>query len=111
MKDIKNKIELIIEKSTGKQACKNCLSYNDGTCTFGCVNERNGYAYNFSNKKITTPEYSCGNFSAVYSLNEDTLDALRDLLADIERVNEGAKNLDLLLSGKMTEADFVEIMK
>lgn len=111
MNDIKNKIELIIEKSTGKNVCKNCKSFNEGTCTFGCVNERNSYGYNLGSRKITTPEYSCGNFAPTYSLNENTLDTLRDLLADIERVNEGKKNLELMLSGKITEEDFVEIMK
>lgn len=111
MKDIKNKIELIIEKSSGKEACKNCKCYQDGTCTFGCVNERNGYRYNFSNKKITTPEYCCGNYSPLYSLNENTIESLKDLLSDIERVNEGAKNLDLMLSGKITEEDFVDMIK
>lgn len=111
MKDIKEKIELIIEKSTGKHCCKNCLSHHDGCCTFGCVNERNGKGYNFSNARITTPEYSCDNFAPEYSLSENTVKILCDLLEDIERVNDGVKNLDLLLENKIDEDDFVEMMK
>ena len=108
MKELKDKIELIIERSSSKEACKHCQHFNSGTCTFGCMNEGK---LKGAFQRITSPEYSCGNFSRVYSFNEDTLDALRDLLADIERINEGKKNLDLLLSGKISEEEFTESMK
>lgn len=112
MKDLKDKVELIIEQSTlVKPTCKNCKSYINGTCTFGCVNERNIYGYRMNTGKLTTPDYSCSNFESTYSFNEDTVDVLNDVLKDIARVNEAKKNLELLLSGKITESDFVEIMK
>lgn len=111
MKEIKERIESIIENASDKAACKKCSLCKDGCCTFGCVNERNGNRYNFSNKRITTPDYCCDNYKPVYSLSENTLDTLRDLLKDIERVNEGKKNLDLMLSGKITEEDFIDMMK
>lgn len=102
MKDIKNKLNTILEQaSCVKPACKNCESYKNGGCTFGCLNER---------VKITSPNYSCDNFKCVYSFNENTLDSLRDLLKDVERVEEGVKNLELLLSGKINENDFVDIV-
>ena len=51
MKDLKEKIELIIEQSASeKPKCKNCKSFSNGTCLFGCVNERNGY-FNFGREK------------------------------------------------------------
>ena len=35
------KLELIIEQSnTDAPACKNCCSYKNGGCSFGCMNER-----------------------------------------------------------------------
>jgi hypothetical protein len=112
MEDLKDKLKLIIEKSnTDKPACKNCKSYLDGACIFGCVNERRMGTYKFSNKKLTTPDYSCNNFDAVYNFEESTVDVLRDLLHDIERVDEGKLNLELLLSGKINESEFVDIMK
>ena len=112
MKELKDKISLIVEQSTcDKPACKNCKSYSDGTCIFSCVNERNSYGYRLNAGKRTTPEYSCSNFEPVYNMNESTIDVLNDIMADIERVNEAKKNLELLLSGKITEADFVELMK
>ena len=110
MKDIKEKLELIIEKSNG-HVCKSCKSYCDGACTFNCVNERNGNQYRFSNKKITSPDYTCSNFTSQYNMSENTVNILRDLLEDIERVNMGAKNLDLLLEAKIDESDFVDMMK
>lgn len=110
--ELKNKIASIIEKSNNdKPACKNCKSFCDGACEFGCVNERNGVRYNFSNKKITTPDYFCNNFDAVYNFSESTLDKLRDLIEDIDRVNEQCMNFDLLLSGKISENDFNELLK
>ncbi|MCM1221191.1 MAG: hypothetical protein NC548_42595 [Lachnospiraceae bacterium] len=112
MKEIKDKLELIIEKSnTDKPACKNCKSFCDGKCLFGCVNERNMSGYRFNNGRITSPEYSCSNFNVVYNLSESTVDVLRDMLKDIERVNEGKKNLELLLTDKITEDEFVYIMR
>lgn len=112
MKELKDKIELIVEQSTSeKPMCKNCVSYCNGTCSFGCVNERNGNRYRFNNNRLTSPEYSCDNFNSVYKFNEDTVDVMNDILKDIERVNEAKKNLELLLSGKITEADFVDIMR
>ena len=112
MKELKDKIELIIEKSNiDKPACKNCKLFNNGTCLFGCINERNGVGYRFNNGRLTSPDYSCENFDVVYNLSESTVDVLKDMLKDIERVNEGKKNLELLLNGKITESDFVEIMR
>ena len=112
MKDLKNKIELIVEQSiSDKPACKNCKRYQDGACTFGCVNERNVYGYRLGSRKLTTPDYSCSNFESVYKFNENTVDVLNDILKDIERVNEAKKNLTLLLDGKITESDFVDIMR
>ena len=108
MKDLKDKIELIIEQSSSKAACKNCKNYNNGKCCFGCMNEGK---FKGAYQKITTPDYICSNHSRVYNLSEDTLDSLKDLLADIERVNEGKKNLELLLADKITEEEFREIMK
>lgn len=112
MKELKDKIELIIEQSTSeKPMCKNCTSFCNGTCTFGCVNERNKYGYRLNNNKLTSPEYSCNNFNSVYKFNEGTVDVLNDILKDIERVNEAKKNLELLISGKITESDFIDIMR
>lgn len=111
MENLKNKIELIIEQSNAeKPQCKNCQSYCDGACVFGSVNERNGYSYRFGNKKITSPTYSCDNFKGTYNFNEKTIDTLSDVLKSIEHVNECKKNLELLLSGKITESDFNDIM-
>lgn len=102
MKDIKNKLNSILEQlNCDKPACKNCKSYKNGGCSFGCVNER---------LKITTPNYSCNNFDAVYEFNERTKATLTDLLKDVERVDEGMKNLELLLAGKITETDFNDIV-
>lgn len=111
-KDIVNKINLIIEQSnTECPKCKNCVSHCDGACTFGCVNERNMGRYMFSQRKLTSPDYSCDNFKPVYSLSENTVDALRDMVKDIERVNEDIMNLDLMLSGKINESEFTELVK
>lgn len=112
MKDLKEKIELIIEQSTSeKPKCKNCKSFSNGTCLFGCVNERNRYGYRLNTGKLTSPDYSCSNFDGVYNFNENTVDVLNDIIKDIERVNEAKKNIDLLLNGKITESDFVDIMR
>ena len=73
-KDIVNKINLIIEQSDNEcPKCKNCISHCDGACTFGCVNERSMGKYMFSQRKLTSPDYSCDNFKPVYSLNENNL--------------------------------------
>lgn len=110
--DIVNKINLIIEQSNSDNPkCKNCVNHCDGACTFGCVNERSVGRYLFSQKKLTSPDYSCDNFKPVYSLSENTVDALRDMVKDIERVNEDIMNLELMLNGKINESDFVELVK
>lgn len=112
MEDFKNKIESIIEQSNcDKPACKNCKSFCNGSCMFGIVNERNGNRYRFNNGRLTSPDYSCDNFEVVYNLNENTVDVMKDIIKDIERVDEAKKNLELLLSGKITEDDFVDIMR
>ena len=67
--------------------------------------------YLFSQRKLTSPDYSCDNFKPVYSLSENTVDALRDMVKDIERVNEDIMNLELMLNGKINESDFVELVK
>lgn len=110
--ELKNKINNIIEQANSdKPACKNCKNYCDGVCSFGSVNERNGNRYLFNNGKITTPDYFCDNFDIIYNLSESTKEILSNLIKDIEKVNEGVMNLELLLSGKIKEEDFNEIMK
>lgn len=110
--ELKNKIVAIIEKSNSdKPACKNCKTYNDGICLLGCVNERNGIGYRLNNGRRTTPDYSCENFNVVYKLSEDTKETLENLIKDIDRVNEGAINLDLFISGRIDENEFNEMMK
>lgn len=113
MTELKDKLELIIEQSSCvKPACKNCKSYLDGACTFGCVNERNGVGgYKLNNNRMTSPTYSCKNFDATYKFGEDTLDVMRDVIEDIDRVCEAKKNLELLLNGKITESDFIDMVK
>lgn len=111
-KDIVDKINLIIEQSDNEcPKCKNCINHCDGACTFGCVNERSMGKYLFTQKKLTSPEYSCNNFKPVYSLNENTVDVLRDMVKDIEKVNEDIVNLELMLNGKINESEFVELVK
>ncbi len=111
-KDIVNKINLIIEQSnTESPKCKNCISHCNGACTFGCVNERSLGKYLFSQRKLTSPDYSCDNFKPVYSLNENTVDVLRDMVKDIEKVNDDIMNLDMMLNGKISESEFVDIVK
>lgn len=110
--ELKNKIVAIIEKSNSdKPACKNCKTYNDGICMLDCVNERNGIGYRFNNGRRTTPDYYCDNFNVVYKLSEDTKETLETLIKDIDRVNEGAINLELFISGRIDEKDFNEMMK
>ena len=111
-KDIVNKINLIIEQSNSEcPKCKNCVNNCDGDCTFGCVNERSAGRYLFSQKKLTSPEYSCDNFKPIYSLNENTVESLKDMVKDIERVNEDIMNLELMLNGKINESEFIELVK
>ena len=111
-RDIVNKINLIIEKSnTDCPKCKNCINHCDGACTFGCVNERSAGRYLFTQKKLTTPDYSCNNFKPVYNLNENTIETLKDIVKDIEKVNEDIMNLYLMLDGKINESEFVELVK
>ena len=108
----KNKIINIIEKShSDKPTCKNCKSYCDGICKSGVVNERNGNKYRINNGKMTTPDYSCNDFDVVYNFSEDTKESLNNIIKDIDRVNESEKNLDLLVSGKLSEDDFNEILR
>jgi hypothetical protein len=47
----------------------------------------------------------------VYSLSENTVDALRDMVKDIEKVNEDIMNLELMLNGKINESEFTELVK
>ena len=102
MENIKKELSQIIEQaSCVTPKCQNCKSYKKGGCTFGCVNER---------MRITSPNYSCDNFDGVFTFNENTIDILKDLLKAAERVDEGMKNLDLLLSGKITEDEFKDIV-
>ena len=111
-KDIANKINLIIEQSNSEcPKCKNCVNHCDGACIFGCVNERSVGKYLFSQRKLTSPDYSCDNFRPVYNLSESTVDALRDMVRDIEKVNEDIMNLDLMLDGKINESEFTELVK
>ena len=111
-KDIVNKINLIIEQSnTECPKCKNCINHCDGACTFGCVNERSSGRYLFAQKKLTSPDYSCNNFKPVYNLNESTIETLKDVVRDIEKVNEDIMNLDLMLAGKINESEFVDLVK
>jgi hypothetical protein len=110
--ELKDKITNIIEQSnTDKPACKNCKRYCDGTCMTEKVNEMNGNGYIFRKAKVTTPDYSCGEFDVRYSISENTRDSLRTLLKDIERVNEGTMALDLFLSGKVNENELNEMLK
>lgn len=110
--NIVNKINLIIEQSNSEcPKCKNCVSHCDGACTFGCVNERSFGKYIFSQKKLTAPEYCCDNFKPIYNLNENTVDTLKDMVKDIEKVNEDITNLELMLNGKINENEFVELVK
>ena len=65
-RDIVNKINMIIEQSNcDSPKCKNCVNHCDGACTFGCVNERSVGKYLFSQRKLTSPDYSCDNFKPV----------------------------------------------
>lgn len=103
MENIVEKINYIIECSSNTEhpVCKNCGSYCNNACTFKQVNEK---------RKITTPNYSCGNFHSTYAYNNKTIEALKCLLEDMQRVNEGTKNLALLLEGKITEQDFTDLI-
>ena len=102
MENIKKVLSEIIEQaSCVSPKCQNCTSYKHGGCSWGCLNER---------VKLTTPNYSCDHFNAVYKFNENTLDNLKDLLKAAERVDEGMKNLNLLLNGKITEEDFNDLV-
>ena len=102
MENIKNKLSNIIEQAGCETPkCQNCKSYKNGGCTFNCVNER---------VRLTSPNYSCDNFDGNYVLGEKTLDNLRELQKLAERLDEGMKNLDLLLDGKISEKDFNDIV-
>ena len=102
MENIKETLSAIIEQaSCVSPKCQYCTSYRNGGCSFGCINER---------VRLTAANYSCDNFNARYSFNESTLEVLKDLLKDYERVDEGIKNLELLLAGKITEEDFKELV-
>jgi hypothetical protein len=102
MEAIKEFLSEIIEQAgCDVPKCKNCHHYNDNGCTFGCLNER---------VRLTSPNYSCDNFDGNYVFEEKTLDNLRDLLKIANRLDEGMKNLNLLLDGKITEKDFNDIV-
>lgn len=102
MENIKEKLSEIIEQAgCDTKKCQYCKSYKSGGCSYGCLNER---------VRLTSPNYSCDHFDANYALNENTLDNLKDLLRAVERVDEGAKNLELLLAGKITEDEFNDLV-
>ena len=102
MENIKKALSQIIEQASSvSPKCQYCQSYKTGGCSFGCLNER---------VRITSPNYSCEHFDKVYNLSEKTLDTLKDLYKDMERVDEGIKNLELLLEGKITEDDFNDLV-
>lgn len=102
MDNIKKKLSAIIEQvGCTEEKCMHCKSYKNGGCSYGCLNER---------VRLTSPNYSCEHFDAVYKLNENTVDSLKELLKYAERVDEGMKNLSLLLEGKITEEEFNELV-
>lgn len=102
MKSVKSILEDIIEHAGGMTpACKDCKSYRNGGCSFGCVNER---------LKMTAPNYSCGNFSSMYEYDDKTVSVMRELLEDIKRTESGVRNLELLMSGKIDEKEFVDFV-
>jgi hypothetical protein len=45
------------------------------------------------------------------SLNENTIETLKDMVKDIEKVNEDIMNLNLMLDGKINESEFVDLVK
>ena len=101
MENIKNKLSKIIEQAGCETPkCKNCKNYNGNGCTFGCLNER---------KKLTSPNYSCDNFCGVYNFDHETIDILNEMLRMANKVDESAKNLELLLTGKISESEFKDI--
>lgn len=100
--DIKKILTDIVENANNSPACKDCTSYKNGGCSFGCLNEK---------VKITSPNYSCNNFKSKYEYDESTVAVLTDLFNDVKRVDEGLKNFELLIDGKITEKDFVDIEK
>ena len=102
MENIKKVLSEIIEQASCEEPkCQYCKSYKTGGCSWGCLNER---------VRLTSPNYSCEHFDAVYKFNENTLDIIKDLLKGAERVDEGIKNLTLLLEGKITEDDFKDLV-
>ena len=98
-----NKIlsEIIEQAACIEPKCQNCKSYCHGGCSYGCLNER---------VRLTSPNYSCEHFDNVYTFNEKTIDNLKDLLKCSQRLDEGVKNLTLLLEGKITEEDFNDLV-
>lgn len=102
MENIKKVLSEIIEQASCEDPkCQFCKSYKTGGCSWGCLNER---------VRLTSPNYSCEHFDKVYNLSEKTIDTLKDLLKNYERVDEGIKNLSLLLEGKITEEDFNDLV-
>ena len=102
MENIKEKMSEIIEQAgCDTKKCQYCKSYKSGGCSYGCVNER---------LRITSPNYSCEHFDANYAFNEKTVEVMKDLLKNYERVDEGIKNLDLLLAGKISEEEFIDLV-
>lgn len=100
--DIKKILTDIVENANNSPACKDCTSYKNGGCSFGCLNEK---------VRVTSPNYSCDNFRSRYAYDEDTVAVLTDLFNDVKRVDEGLKNFELLIDGKISEKDFVDIEK
>ena len=48
---------------------------------------------------------------AIYNLNENTIETLKDMVKDIKKVNEDIMNLGLMLDGKINENEFVDLVK
>lgn len=103
MENIKEKLTAIIEQASCETPkCMFCKSYKDGGCSYGCLNER---------VRLTSPNYSCDNFNGVYTFDHETLDILNEMLNMVNKVEEGTKNLELLLTGKITEEEFKDLGK
>ena len=103
MENIKERLTAIIEQAGCETPkCQNCVSYKQGGCTFGCLNER---------KKLTSPNYSCDNFCGVYNFDHETIDILTEMLKKVTEVDEISKNLELLLTGKVSEDEFKDIVR
>lgn len=100
MDNVKTILERIVENAGGcVKACKHCTSYKEGCCTHGCLNER---------RRPTSPNFSCDCFNSEFEYDRETLSSMKSLLECLERVENGVKNLELLLDGKINQEEFVE---